>query len=82
MEAWLILLLSVIGLIFILPPVALFKALRAQREIESLKARLRALEDQRFGVAPESASETIAEKYEVPPVIPPAPPPPLKVVSE
>jgi uncharacterized membrane protein len=86
MEAWLILLLIVIGLIFILPPIALVKAIRAQREIENLKARLRALEDQRLSAgAPESVagrpSESTAEEHQVPPAIPlmPVPLPPLEI---
>jgi uncharacterized membrane protein len=72
MEAWIILLLVVLAFIFILPPVAFFKAIRAQREVENLKARIGALEDQQF--APRT-SESTAEESEVPPPVPASPRP-------
>jgi hypothetical protein len=81
---WLVLLLVALALIFILPSVALFKAMQAQRDVARLKARLRALEDHRFNAV--SAEQTAPAPFVSPPApIPPETifaPPPLPVRPE
>lgn len=74
MEGLIVLLLLALALVIVLPPVALAKAIRAQREIEKLKERVRDLEGQVQRVSapvPEAAPEIpVAPRVVVPPPLP------------
>lgn len=68
------LLLTFLVFVFVLPPLALARATRAEREVKKLKERLRGLEKEATFVPPKSAAEDSAPS--------PAMAPPLSLASE